>query len=464
MNMQTTMKSCLIPLLSTVLLLPGCMDLEVGNLNNLDYDEFQGELNETRIAEVSIGLLIGNRAGKAAGNGLVSIVGVLGRESYNLDPNDPRYRTELLEVEELDPGNAAFGGNFWVGPYGNIRQAHILLRALDQEVAGMDDFEKEAVRGFAKTILALEFMTLVTTHWESGVAIDVDSEVNEEIASAPPAPLEQRDAVFSHIATLLDEAQAHLEAAGSATFPFALPGFGNFGTLQGFLQFNRAIKARTSAYAQDWNAVLSALDESFIALDRDALDQGVYYVYSTGAGDVPNGLSNPNLYVHPSVEPLAELQPDGSVDARVAHKLKPNEDGLYTIPSGDLTYSSDQRFAQYFKQPEAPLPLIRNEELILLRAEANIGQGQYEAALPDINFIRVNSGGLAPIDALDASNAIDQLLQQRFYSLLFEGGHRWIDMRRYDRLQDLLTYDENEGLSVHSTFPIPLAEQNARAE
>jgi starch-binding outer membrane protein, SusD/RagB family len=448
--MQTMMRSCLISLLSAALLLPGCMDLDVGNLNGLDLDDFEKQPTDKLVAEVSVGLLIGNRAGKAGGNGLVSIVGMLGRESYNLDPADPRYRTELLEAPELDPGNAAFGGNFWTGPYGNIRQAYTLLHALDGDVPGMNEASKEAVRGFAKTIIALEFLTLVATHWESRVALDVDRGYNE-----PLAPLESRDAGLAKIASLLDEALPHLEAGGNA-FPFPMSaGFAGFDTPATFVQFNRAIKARVQAYAEDWDGVLTALEGSFISESPANLGLGVYYVYSTIGSDATNGLSSRNLYVHPSVRALAEPG-----DARVARKLLSID--TVTVPSGDLSYSSDARFAAYYQLLDAPLPVIRNEELILLRAEANVGLGNYEAALDDINFIRVESGGLAPIDALDASNAVDQILQQRFYSLLFEGGHRWIDMRRYDRLQDLLMYDENDGLYVHSTFPIPLNEQNAR--
>ncbi|NIM60897.1 MAG: RagB/SusD family nutrient uptake outer membrane protein, partial [Acidobacteria bacterium] len=85
-----------------------------------------------------------------------------------------------------------------------------------------------------------------------------------------------------------------------------------------------------------------------------------------------------------------------------------------------------------------PIPIIRNEELILLRAEINIGMNLISDAADDINFIRVNSGGLDPRTNLDATNILDELLKQRRYSLLFEGGHRWIDMRRYGRLDDLL--------------------------
>jgi hypothetical protein len=79
-------------------------------------------------------------------------------------------------------------------------------------------------------------------------------------------------------------------------------------------------------------------------------------------------------------------------------------------------------------------PVIRNEELLLIRAEAYIGQSSLGLAEADINTVR-SWAGLGSI-TLTGANAIDQLLHERMYSLFMEG-HRWIDVRRYGRLLDL---------------------------
>ena len=63
-------------------------------------------------------------------------------------------------------------------------------------------------------------------------------------------------------------------------------------------------------------------------------------------------------------------------------------------------------------------------------------------------------------DLTDAAAVEDELLRNRFLSLLFEGGHRWIDMRRFGRLDELPT-DAAEH-RVHAFFPIPTAEIDAR--
>ncbi|HJU74463.1 MAG TPA: RagB/SusD family nutrient uptake outer membrane protein, partial [Gemmatimonadaceae bacterium] len=99
-------------------------------------------------------------------------------------------------------------------------------------------------------------------------------------------------------------------------------------------------------------------------------------------------------------------------------------------------------------------------ELILLRAEANIGNGNLVAALTDINLIRTRSGGLAPYTGpITATAVLDELLYNKRYSLYFEG-HRWIDLRRYNRLGTLPR--DRATHRVFSAFPFPANECLAR--
>ena len=57
--------------------------------------------------------------------------------------------------------------------------------------------------------------------------------------------------------------------------------------------------------------------------------------------------------------------------------------------------------------------------------------------MADITVVRTVSGGLDAIAAPATDDAFfDELLYNRRYSLLFEG-HRWVDLRRFDRLLDL---------------------------
>ncbi len=79
----------------------------------------------------------------------------------------------------------------------------------------------------------------------------------------------------------------------------------------------------------------------------------------------------------------------------------------------------------------------------------------------------MNSGGLAPTTLTTASSdaaVLTEILYNKRYSLMLEG-HRWIDMRRYNRLAEL-PRDITTGVNAHFVArvqPIPQAECLVRA-
>ncbi len=427
-----------------VLSLAGCGDLDIPDLSNPSARTLEENPTRSVVLSASTGLLLGARANYAAANGYVSMTGILGRELYNFDSADPRYVTEMLASPQLDPGSPAFGGTLWNEHYRNIRNAGMVRAALEK-VAGVSEQEAEAIRGFSKTIEAWNFLMISNTR--ASAPIDVHRPFGSELA-----PLEDRAAVLAHVAKLLHEAQGHLQAGG-VSFPFPLSsGFEDLDTPLTFLRFNRALEARLEAYRENWQASLDAVEASFLDEDGD-MRFGAYHTYSDNAGDQPNGLISPNLYVHPSIAAQAERGPGGVADARVTRAVTAVEERKVS----DLV--SSQAFSTY-ASGNSPVPIIRNEELILLRAEALFHLGQLGPAVDDLNRVRTVSGGLPARTDLTEATFVDELLKQRRYSLLFEGGHSWIDARRYGRLDqlplDLPTHTR------HEWYPIPEAEMNAR--
>ena len=102
-----------------------------------------------------------------------------------------------------------------------------------------------------------------------------------------------------------------------------------------------------------------------------------------------------------------------------------------------------------------PIPIIRNEELVLIYAEVQAQLGNTTNATTAINRVR-NAASLGNYSgATDLNSLITEILKQRRYSLYGEG-HRWIDMRRYDRLNQLPI--DRPGDDVWSKFPRPATE------
>ena len=401
--------------------------------------------SRNQVSAYVIGLLIGSETDAAD---FILDVGIIGREAYRFDGSDPRFTSELL-TGSLDAGGGAFGGDHWLEQYRTIRTANGLLRVIGTAQA-LSVAEQSGTAGFARTIKALNFLVVVSGHTQDSIPIAVDIP-----PEGPPAPFVSNAAAYSYIVALLDSAQADL-LAGGASFPFVLSdGFAGFATPVSFIRFNRAIRARANIYQGDFAGALTSLAGSFVdTLPTASLDSGVFHSLGTGPGELNNALGeNPQTsvnYAHPSLETDAQLQPGGALDQRFLDKV-------VSKPSATVdNLTSDLGWIRYVG-PSSPIPIIRNEELILLRAEANIGLSNFAAAADDINFVRVNSGGLAPIAVpVDQTTALDALLYEKRYSLLFEGGHRWIDMRRYNRLSQLPL--DRAGDVVYPTYPIPLSE------
>jgi hypothetical protein len=323
--------------------------------------------------------------------------------------------------------------------------------------------QQNGARGVVQTFQALAFMRILQAHTQDSIPIDVNRPL-----TAPLAPLDSNATAWAHVVKLLDSAKVALLAAGGS-FSFALPpGFAGFNAPATFLQFNRGVMARVQAYRGSlgctacYDSALTALAASFVD-STQSMDRGVYYDFSTGSGDVSNGLAqNPTSaidLVHPSILDSAEKKSDSTLDNRYLAKVTNRGATLQ-----DNGHSSDLSWIRY-PSPNSPVPIIRNEELLLLRAEANNGATARDAvaAAADLNEVRVKSGGLPALvglAVLSKDSIVGLLLRERKYSLLDEGGFRWTDMRRFNRLGDVIV--DTTGDHVFPTLPINLSEVQAR--
>ena len=102
------------------------------------------------------------------------------------------------------------------------------------------------------------------------------------------------------------------------------------------------------------------------------------------------------------------------------------------------------------------MAIVRNEELILIYAEANIQTNNFTEGVKALNVIREKHGLADYSGPLTSAALINEMLYERRYSLFFEG-HRWIDVRRYNLLNTLPLDRPND--NVWSLFPLPVSEQ-----
>lgn len=366
-------------------------------------------------------------------------IGVIGREIYRFSGSEPRFTTDLLGAADAQLSNNAFYiTNTWSSRYRVVKNANILIDAALNSTT-ITEAQRKAYTGWAKTIKAYQLLLISNLTYQNGIRINVADPENL-------GPVESYENALTAIAGILDEGKTEL--TGSDVVFRLSPGFAGFSDAAGLVRFNRAIAARVAIYRKQWAQALTTLNESFFNLNGN-LNVGVYHVFGTGSGDQLNGSffpqnqSGENRLAHPSF--VADIAPG---DDRIAKTSLRNE------PVNNSGLTSD-RDAWVYTSATDPLGMIRNEELILIYAEAKIQTNSLPDAITAINIIRDKHnlspyGGAATVEALTT-----EMLRQRRYSLFAEG-HRWLDVRRYDLL-NTLPIDRPDD-NVWSQFPLPLTE------
>ncbi len=378
-------------------------------------------------------------------------VGVIGREHYRFSGSDPRFVGDLLGADGgvLDD-NAFYTTNPYTARYSAVKNTNLILEGAENTTsATVTEEDRQAFFGFARTIQAHELLMALNQQYEGGIRTEVSDPDNL-------GQFVDHSTALANIATLLDDGADNIDAA-QGSFPVQLSsGFEGFDTGPGFRQFNRALAARIAVYREEWGQALTHISESFFDLTAD-LDLGVYHKFSANAGDQLNPLflalnSTGDLRTaHPSW--LADAEAN---DNRLDNAIQRNQ------PFSNAGVTGTHDVFVYTSNTD-DIPIIRNGELILIYAEALINRNNSVADLLEaeeaINIIRneadlPNYGG-----PLTQAALLDEILNQRRYELWFEG-HRWVDMRRYERLDELPI--NRPGDVVHESFPRPFNEKGVQ--
>ncbi len=428
---------CSLVLLAGLGLLTGCSIDEQIDPNGPSLGSVQNNASRTELNLIVGGIESTIRNG--LGEYTVSS-GSIARELYIFDA-DPRNTEDLLGKDGVSLDNNTF---YLTAPYGGryraIKNCNVLLDALDN-TESVSETEKDGYRGFANAMKATMLAQILAYLGDNGVRIDVGDPNNV-------GDFVGREEGYTQILALYDLAIDQLQGS---EFAFDLSsGFDGFDTPAGMAQVANALAARAATQASRFDAALRYVDNSF--LDTDAsLRLGVTHTYSTIAGDLLNpvfkapGQSGDQIIVHPDV--IDDIRAGDTRFSKFRLRIEStSQDGL----------NSDYESALY-PNITSPISFIRNEELILIRAEARIQAMNFGDAVSDLNVIR-NAYGLGDYNGpVNFDALIDEMLYQRRYSFWSEG-QRMFDLRRYGRLNSDFISIDRMGDLIFTQFPIPLSE------
>ncbi len=451
-------------MLSSVLVL-SC-DIEDGrDLNGPSTVSISSDLSRGELQE-AVGGILADMRGRLGTQ--VDGQSIAGREYWRFQSSDPRWTADLL-TGTLDD-NAFYTTAPYASRYATIKDINLVLEGLTNSTEDFSDEEKAGIRGFVNTIKAHELLMVLNQQFQNGIRVDVADKDNL-------GPFLSYDDSLTAIFDLLTDAVTDLGNGGD-DFAFRLPsGFSGIEGASGiaddpendevspadFATFNNALTARVEVYRGNLASAETLLDNSFMDLAGD-LNTGVYMTFSLNGADIANPLffaknsTGGNARIaHPSF--LTDAEANDTRLSKIVFREAPNSSDVVVpnpLTQSNLTGTHD---VFVYTSNTAPVGVIRNEELILLYAEANHISDPV-AAVAAIDIIRTAAGlpayatlGLGTTPA----ELVTEILKQRRYSLYAEGGHRWIDLRRFNRLSDLEPLDR-DGDGTFEQFPTPANE------
>jgi len=422
------------------------------------------------------------------------------RDGGDFTNTEPRTITEPLGVS-FTP--SSYTGE-WDQEYRNISQAKQILLAIPKVSPAYTPAQAQALAGTVETLEAFNYMLLLEAHDTLGVAI-----MTTAIATTPPPAYCVKDG-WRYVVALLDSANDSLTAAGAVPPPLKVPpGFAGVSASSGpstavgsFASLNRALAAKAnlelayaiartptgnpaaptpgSAGSPDQTALaVAATDLAASAMfDPAALApvapggfrpdaHTVTFDFSAQSGDLANGV-NQNLGTFYQLNDfIADVDTvhDLRWKAKFALNLNAKQDPVYNVVASNYQYAM-------YPSASSPIPMVREEELVLWDAQIQMGLGNFAPALALVNDVRTTVGGLAAFPASVASSYTslrDSLMKEQRISTTFEpSADRTIAIRMYGlaTVADTTWLHEDPGVKtgdLHTTvMPIPQGEIDGR--
>lgn len=430
-------KYSFLPLIAAMLIWTSCEVKTIIDPNNPGAGTISANASISEIQNLVDGIESGMRDNL---NNYFDGVGMIGREFYRYSTSDPRFTSDLLgKGNAVLDNNTFYTTNPFAGRYRVVKNTNILINALQNTKATITDAQRKAGIAYALTIQAYQLLMVFNQQYGNGIRVDV-SDPNKL------GPFLTQDESLNAIQDSLNKANLDLKG-NTATLPFTTSLYSN--VANDFSRLNRAFAARVAIYRKDWSQANTALSESFFDING-ALTTGSWHLFSTAGGDQ----LNPQYFPQNSSGETRVVQPSFITDAQAGDKRVTSKTSKRTASAFQDGLQSDYDFWVY-QSNVAPIPLIRNEELILIYAEVQAQLGNATNARTAINVIRKAAGLPDYSGATDLNSLITEILNQRRYSLFGEG-HRWVDMRRYDKLNQLPL--DRTGDDVWTQFPRPATE------
>lgn len=342
----------------------------------------------------------------------------------------------------LTPQNAIVL-NVWSALYKTIYKANAVLEGLQNSV-NLSEQKRSQLEGEARFLRAFAYFYLVNLWSEVPLILETDYRINSSKAKVSEGE------IFNQIIDDLERAQELLPD----DYTFA----GNK-RVQANSFVATALLGRTYLYLNQWeNAEIET--SKIIANNNFQLEQDLSQVFLINSNEAIWQLSRDNgNTLNATLFPLLNQPRYAAIRPEFIALFDP-EDNRQTMwlqlrTTGAQTFTYPYKYKAFTVSPITEYSMVfRLAEQFLIRAEARAHQGNLSGAYEDLNQIRVRAG-LSEMDVLTQDNLIEEIQLERQRELFSEWGHRWLDIKRTQKVNSILEGIKTDWQETDALYPIP---------
>lgn len=410
---------------------------------------FENDLSALSALKGIYSLMMTNQSFTKAG--IEELTGIASDEFLN-------YSTRADQIQffqnSLTSRNSDVLGIFWREPYKYILNANILLEGITKPNQLTPGVIKQ-IKGEAKFIRAFCHFYLVTLFGPVPYLTTSDYQVNS-IASRMP------------VSEVLDKIEIDLlDAYDLLLNDYSLS---NGERIQPNKSAAAALLARIYLYKGSWDkaeqfssvvignsanySLLIELNNVFLANSQEAIWQ---------LKPVAPGVNTPQGQLFILTGPPNSASRRVSLTQGLVNSFESSDQrklkwvGTFSNSSGTWYYAKKYKVALSSNLTEYSM-ILRLAEQYLIRAEARANLNKLNEAQSDLNAIR-SRAGLSNHTSNDKSLILLAIEQERKVELFAEWGHRWLDLKRTGRANDILGPLKSNWNPTDVLFPIPESER-----
>lgn len=357
----------------------------------------------------------------------------------------PMANEEEFSNNAILASNQYINVNIWKAAYAYIYQCNICIEGLHKSTS-ISIALKNRLTGEMKFIRALCYYYLANLYGGVPLALGTNADVNAMLFRSPV------ELVYKQIEMDLVDASDALKNAKENTLPSTFAA--------------QALLARVYLHLKEWSkaeqtadAVINSgqfslqtdLNNVFLSTSREIIFQ---------LGPVQSRQNAPEGFLF---LPFGSIRPNYKLSTQLWNAFEAGDlRKANWIKSGNF-FGQQYYYCNKYKVYLSSTPteynvVLRLAEQYLIRAEARAWQNNIEGAVMDINTIRSRAGLPDVAKNIDDGQCLNAIAQERRTELFTEWGHRWIDLKRTNKVDMVLGAMKAAWSSNDQLYPIPFAE------